>query len=114
VCPDFNADRQNKIPVKNHSRPRIRKEASNVRDDYAETYEVSEMNKGSEDVGATAKLMTSFVDRVRRAAAHDITCESNQNPVQRVYEICLSKLSEEDRDELVRVINKLSRHLDGN
>jgi hypothetical protein len=62
--------------------------------------------------GKTAKVLMSFIDQVRIAAAHDTTCELDQNPVQREYEVCLSKLSDEERGELVRIINKLSQHLD--
>jgi hypothetical protein len=51
----------------------------------------------------------SFIDQVRIAAAHD---EQDQNPVQREYEACLSELSDEERGELVRIINKLTQHLE--
>ena len=62
--------------------------------------------------GHTAKLMLRFIDRIRVAAAHDTECEPDQNPLQRAYEVCVSKLSDEERGELVRIINKLSRQLD--
>jgi hypothetical protein len=70
------------------------------------------MNDGSGNLGATAKLLMTLVDRVRRAAAHVMASEPDRNPVQRAYEECLSKLSDEDRSELVRVINKLAQHLE--
>jgi hypothetical protein len=60
----------------------------------------------------TAKLMLSFINRIRIAAAHDPACEPDQNPLQRAYEVCVSKLSDEERSELVRIINKLSQQLD--
>jgi hypothetical protein len=70
------------------------------------------MNDGSGNLGATAKLLMSFVDRVRTAAAHDMASEPDQNPIQRAYKVCLSKLSNEDHSDLVRVIKKLSQHLE--
>ena len=60
----------------------------------------------------TAKLVLSFMDRIRIAAAHDIECEPDQDPLQRAYEVCVSKLSDEERGELVRIINKLSQQLE--
>jgi hypothetical protein len=60
----------------------------------------------------TAKLMLSFINRIRIAAAHDPACEPDQNPVQRAYEGCISKLSDEERGELVRIIDKLSQQLE--
>ena len=60
----------------------------------------------------TAKVLMSFIDQVRITAAHDTACEQDQNPVQREYEVCLSKLSDEERCELVRIINKLTQHLE--
>ena len=60
----------------------------------------------------TAKVLMSFIDQVRIAAAHDTAYEHDQNPVQREYEGCLSKLSDEERSELVRIINKLTQHLE--
>jgi hypothetical protein len=68
------------------------------------------LNNGSGNLGTTAKLLMSLVDRVRRAAAHDMASEPDHDPVQRAYEVCLSKLSDEDRRDLVRVIKKLSQH----
>jgi hypothetical protein len=67
--------------------------------------------------GHTAKVMLRFVDRVRRAAAHDVACEPDQNPLQRAYEVCVSKLSDEERGELVRIVinylnNSKSENLD--
>ena len=62
--------------------------------------------------GHTAKLMLRFIDRIRVAAAHDTACAPDQNPLQRAYEVCVSKLSDEERGELVRVINKLSQQLE--
>ena len=62
--------------------------------------------------GHTAKLMLRFIDRIRVAAAHDTECEPDQNPLQRAYEVCVSKLSDEERGELVRIVNKLSQQLD--
>jgi len=62
--------------------------------------------------GHTAKLMLRFIDRIRVAAAHDTECESDQNPLQRAYEVCVSKLSDEERGELVRIVNKLFQQLD--
>jgi hypothetical protein len=59
-----------------------------------------------------AKLMLGFIDRMRVAAAHDTECEPDQNPLQRAYEVCVSKLSDEERGELVRIVNKLSHQLD--
>src|SRR6516162_7159537 len=59
----------------------------------------------------TAKVLMRFIDQVRIAAAHDTACEHGQNPLQREYEVCLSKLSDEERSELVRIISKLSQHL---
>jgi uncharacterized protein len=63
--------------------------------------------------GHTAKLMLRFIDRIRVAAAHDTECESDQNPLQRAYEVCVSKLSDEERGKLVRIINKSSQQLEG-
>ena len=60
----------------------------------------------------TAKLILSFINRIRIAAAHDPACEPDQNPLQRACEVCVSKLSDEERGELVRIINKLSHQLD--
>ena len=60
----------------------------------------------------TAKLVLSFMDRIRIAAAHDTECEPDQDPLQRAYEVCVSKLSGEERSELVRIINKLSQQLE--
>ena len=60
----------------------------------------------------TTKLMLSFINQIRIAAAHDPACEPDQNPLQRAYEVCVSKLSDEERGELVRIINKLSQQLD--
>jgi hypothetical protein len=57
----------------------------------------------------TAKVLMGFIDQVRIAAVHD---EQGQNPVQREYEACLSKLSDDERGELVRIINKLTQHLE--
>jgi hypothetical protein len=62
--------------------------------------------------GHTAKVMLRFIDRIRVAAAHDSECELGQNPLQRAYEVCVSKLSDGERGELVRIINKLSRQLE--
>jgi hypothetical protein len=62
--------------------------------------------------GHTAKVMLRFIDRIRVAAAHDSECEPGQNPLQRAYEVCVSKLSDGERGELVRIINKLSRQLE--
>jgi hypothetical protein len=56
--------------------------------------------------------MLRFSDRIRVAAAHDTECDPDQNPLQRAYEVCVSKLSDEERSELVRIINKLSQQLD--
>jgi hypothetical protein len=56
--------------------------------------------------GHAAKVMLRFIDRIRVAAAHD------RNPLQRVYEVCVSKLSDEERGELVRIIKKLSQKLE--
>jgi hypothetical protein len=63
--------------------------------------------------GHTAKVMLRFIDRIRVAAAHDSECEPGQNSLQRAYEVCVSKLSDEERGELVRIINKLFQQLDG-
>ena len=60
----------------------------------------------------TAKVLMSFIDQVRIAAAHDAAYEHDQNPVQREYEVCLSTLSDQERGELVRIINKLTQHLE--
>ena len=60
----------------------------------------------------TAKIVLRFIDRMRIAAAHDPACEPDQNPLQRMYEICVSKLSHEERGELVSIINKLSQQLE--
>jgi hypothetical protein len=60
----------------------------------------------------TAKLVLSFMDRIRIAAAHDTKCEPDQNPLQRAYEVSVSKLSDEERGELVRIISKLSQQLE--
>jgi hypothetical protein len=62
--------------------------------------------------GHTAKLILSLIDRMRIAAAHDTECELDQDPLQRAYEVCVSKLSDEERCELVRIINKLSQQLE--
>ncbi len=62
--------------------------------------------------GYTAIIMLRFIDRIRVAAAHDTECEPDQNPLQRAYEVCVSKLSEEEQGELVRIISKLSQQLD--
>jgi hypothetical protein len=62
--------------------------------------------------GHTAKLMLHFIDRIRVAAAHDTACEPDQNPLQPAYEVCVGKLSDEDRGELARIINKLSQQLE--
>ena len=62
--------------------------------------------------GHTAKVMLRFIDRIRVAAAHDSECEPSQNPLQRAYEVCVSKLSDGERGELVRIINKLARQLE--
>ena len=59
--------------------------------------------------GHTAKVMLRFIDRIRVAAAHD---EPDGNPLQRAYEVCVSRLSDEERGELVRIINKLSQQLE--
>ena len=59
--------------------------------------------------GSTAKLILRFIDQTRITAAHDTECEPDQNPLQRAYEVSLSKLSDEERNELVRLINKLSQ-----
>jgi hypothetical protein len=60
----------------------------------------------------TAKILMSFIDQVRIAAAHDMAYEQDQNLVQREYEACLSKLSDKELGELVRIINKLTQHLE--
>ncbi len=60
----------------------------------------------------TAKIVLSFIDRVRIAAAHDQACEPDQNPLQRAYEVCVDKLSDEERCELVRIIIKLTQQLE--
>jgi hypothetical protein len=62
--------------------------------------------------GHTAKVMLRFIDRTRVAAAHDTECEPDQNPLQRAYQVSVSKLSDEERGELVRIINKLSQQLE--
>ena len=60
----------------------------------------------------SAKVLMNFIVQVRIAAAHDRACGPDQNTLQREYEGCLSKLSDEDRSELVRIINKLTQHLE--
>ena len=62
--------------------------------------------------GHTAKLILSLIDRIRIAAAHDTKCGPDQNPLQRAYEVSVSKLSDEERGELVCIINKLSQQLE--
>lgn len=42
----------------------------------------------------TAQVMLRFIDRIRFAAAHDPACEPDRNPLQRAYEVCISKLSD--------------------
>jgi hypothetical protein len=64
------------------------------------------------NLDAIAKLMLSFIDQIRIAAAHDMACEPHQNPLQRAYEVCISKLSDEERGELLRIIDKLSQQLE--
>ena len=60
----------------------------------------------------TAKLVLSFMDRIRIAAAHDTECEPGQDPLQRACEISVSKLSDKERGELARIIGKLSQQLE--
>lgn len=60
----------------------------------------------------TAQVMLRFIDRIRFAAAHDPACEPDRNPLQRAYEVCISKLSDEERRGLVHIINKLSQQLE--
>jgi hypothetical protein len=70
------------------------------------------MSGDSANFNAIAKLMLSFIDRIRIAAAHDTACEPGENPLQRAHERCVSKLSDEERVELVRIMNKLSQQLE--
>jgi hypothetical protein len=70
------------------------------------------MSGDSANLDATTKLILSFIDRIRIAAAHDMRCEPQQNPLQRAYQACLGKLSDEELGELMRIINKLSQQLE--
>ena len=106
ACANGHGPSQNKTSVKNHSRRRTRKESSNVWGATGVHVEQPAMP------GQTAKLMLRFIDRIRVVAAHDMACEPDQNPLQRAYEGCVSKLSDEERGELVRIINKLSQQLE--
>ena len=66
----------------------------------------------SPDIEATAELLLRFTDRVRRAAArYMVPGRHSKDPLHLAYIKRLCRLSEEDRSDLVRVINQMLNSL---
>jgi hypothetical protein len=61
---------------------------------------------------ATAAALWCFMDRVRRDAVRDMSPGAASNePLQRAYERCLLGLSDSERTELQRLIEKMSQNI---
>ena len=69
------------------------------------------MSGCSKSVDATAELLLRFIDRVRREAAHHMECGPYHDPLKSACAAAISKLSDNDRDELVRVVSKLCEYV---
>jgi len=61
-----------------------------------------------EDICAAAELLLTFIDQVRREATRYMSPDArSKDPLQWAYEVRLSGLSDPDRRELVRVLQKM-------
>lgn len=67
-----------------------------------------------------AKLLLHFTDQIRRDATRYMSPTKGDNrtvtapkePLQQAYEACLARLSDAERDALVRILQKMSGSLD--
>lgn len=68
------------------------------------------MDVGTEEnICAAAKLLLSLIDQVRREATCYMSPDpGSKDPLQWAYEVRLSSLSDPDRRELVRVLQKVA------
>jgi hypothetical protein len=74
----------------------------------------------SNELGEMAKLIVQFNDRVRRLAARymvavggcDRVAADSNGPLHQAYSVCLSALSFAERDDLLRLIHKMSSAFD--
>lgn len=70
-------------------------------------------------VEAVVNRLRDFTERVRREAIRYLEpaghaaslSRSPKEPIQEAYEVCVGKLSDGDRAELVRIIEKMSSDL---
>jgi hypothetical protein len=74
----------------------------------------------SDELGEMAGLILQFNDRVRRFATrymtavvgHDRVTADRNGPLHQAYTVCLSALSFAEREDLLRLVHKMSSAFD--